>query len=452
MKFKDRFDAGRQLAERLMIFAGEDTIVLGLPRGGVPVAFEVARAIQAPLDILLSRKLGVPGHEELAFGALAAGDGLYLDQQIISAAGITKHQIAAITDQTRRLLEERAVLYRGSKPPLAVKGKVAILVDDGIATGASLTAAIHALREMKPRKIVVAAPVAPSSTCRVLEHQVDMLVVLQAPLDFCAVGQFYENFEQTSDEEVVRLLQRATQFTDFKSQPVHIPFHGFSLPGLFCSPSGADTIVVFVHGSGSSRLSTRNQRVAQHLNRQGMATLLFDLLTSAEEERDRRTAALRFDIDLLTSRLLHVIDWVQQQPHTVGMNLALFGASTGAAAALKAAAKLGHEISAVVSRGGRPDLAGEYLSGVLAPTLLIVGSLDDPVIALNRQALTHLTCPKDLAIVPGATHLFEEPGALDRVAQLAAAWIRRNVGHRKDPMTPPRELPNVKDDHRSSKE
>ena len=431
MKFKDRFDAGRQLAERLMSFAGEDTVVLGLPRGGVPVAFEVARAIQAPLDILLSRKLGVPGHEEVAFGALAAGDGLYLDRQLISAMGITENQIAAITDRTRKLLEERAVLYRGSKLPLPVKGKVAILVDDGIATGASLIAAIHALREMKPRQIVVAAPVAPVSACHTLERQVDMLVVLQAPHDFYAVGQFYENFAQTSDEEVITLLRRAAEFTDFASEPIDIPFRGFSLPGLLNSPSGADTIVIFVHGSGSSRLSKRNRHVAQYFNRQGVATLLFDLLTPVEEDYDRRTATLRFNIDLLTSRLLHVIHWVHRQTDKAHLNIVLFGASTGAAAALKAAANLGHEISAIVSRGGRPDLAGEYLSRVLAPTLLIVGGLDESVIALNRQAIAHLACPKELAIVPGATHLFEEPGTLDEVAQLAATWIRRHAVHKE---------------------
>jgi len=433
MKFTDRFDAGRQLAERLMTFAGEDTIVLGLPRGGVPVAFEVARAIQAPLDILLSRKLGVPGNEEVAFGALAAGDGLYLDQQIIAAMGITKGQIAAIMDRTRQLLEERALLYRGRNPPLAVKGKLVILIDDGIATGASIIAAIHALREMKPEKIVVAAPVAPLSTCRALEHQVDRLVVLQAPLNFYAVGQFYEHFEQTSDQEVIRLLRRAAKFSDFASRPVDIPLRGISLPGEFACPSGADTIVIFVHGSGSSRLSARNQYVARFLNRQGMATLLFDLLTSVEEEQDRHTAALRFNIDLLTSRLLQVIHWLQRQPNIADMNIALFGASTGAAAALAVAAKLGHEISAIVSRGGRPDLAGEHLSRVVAPTLLIVGSLDESVIALNRQALAHLGCPKELAIVPGATHLFEEPGTLDQVAQLATAWIRKHALHKGRP-------------------
>lgn len=425
MKFRDRVDAGRQLAERLKGFAGrDDTVVLGIPRGGVPVAFEIAKVLHAPLDILLSRKLGVPGHEEFAFGALAAGDGIYLDPHIIRAAGITKDQIVAITERTRKLLEERASLCRGSRPPLQVSGKVVILVDDGIATGASMIAAIHALREMKPKQLVVATPVAPLSTCLELECQADMLVVGQTPQEFYAVGQFYERFAQTPDEEVIELLRRAARSSDGTTCAVEVPFEGFSLPGLICLPPGAKTMVVFVHGSGSSRLSPRNQRVAQFLNRQGMATLLFDLLTSAEEEYDRRTAALRFDIDLLANRLLHVARWVHEQPGARAMNIALFGASTGAGAALKVAARAPDLISAIVSRGGRPDLAGDDLAKVVAATLLIVGGLDETVLALNRKALLRLTCTKDIVVVSGATHLFEEKGTMDRVAQLAAAWIR----------------------------
>src|SRR5579862_3015698 len=166
MTFKDRQDAGRQLAKRLMKYAGaDDVIVLGIPRGGVPVAYEIATALHAPLDIFLSRKLGVPGHEELAFGAVAAGDGRFLDEEIIQAADISSEEIERITQATRAKLEERAHLYREGRRPLAVEGRTVILVDDGIATGASAYAAIHALRQMKPKKLVVAVPVAPNSTC-----------------------------------------------------------------------------------------------------------------------------------------------------------------------------------------------------------------------------------------------------------------------------------------------
>ena len=216
MSFRDRQDAGRQLAKVLMKYANlEDVTVLGVPRGGVPVGFEIAVALRVPLDIFLSHKLGVPGQEELAFGAVAAGDGRFLDYEIIHAAGISPAQIEQISQETRATLEERARLYRGDRPPISVQGRTVILVDDGIATGASVYAAIHALRQMKPKKLIVAVPVAPISTINWLRSSlrpdIDELVVANSPEYFYAVGQFYDHFSQTSDEEVVTLLRRAAQ-------------------------------------------------------------------------------------------------------------------------------------------------------------------------------------------------------------------------------------------------
>jgi putative phosphoribosyl transferase len=216
MSFRDRQDSGRQLAKLLMKYANlEDVTVLGVPRGGVPVGFEIAVALRAPLDIFLSHKLGVPGQEELAFGAVAAGDGRFLDYEIIHAAGISPAQIEQISQETRATLEERARLYRGDRPPISVQGRTVILVDDGIATGASIYAAIHALRQMNPKNLIVAVPVAPISTINWLRSslrpEIDELVVANSPEYFYAVGQFYDHFSQTSDEEVVTLLRRAAQ-------------------------------------------------------------------------------------------------------------------------------------------------------------------------------------------------------------------------------------------------
>lgn len=191
--------------------------------------------------------------------------------------------------------------------------------------------------------------------------------------------------------------------------------------GIPARPIGA---VLFAHGSGSSRLSPRNRFVAAKLRDQGIATLLMDLLTSSEEEVDQRTAQLRFNIRLLSKRLADATAWAQRQRELGGLRIGYFGASTGAAAALVAAAQLSGKVAAVVSRGGRPDLAGDALGFVLAPTLLIVGGEDGPVIELNEQALERLACSeKKLWIVPGATHLFEEPGALEEVARVAADWF-----------------------------
>lgn len=197
-----------------------------------------------------------------------------------------------------------------------------------------------------------------------------------------------------------------------------------SLPGDLVVPAGAVGVVIFAHGSGSSRLSTRNQYVARTLREVGIGTLLFDLLTRDEEQEDEITGALRFDVKLLAKRLLGATLWLENQREARGLKIGYFGASTGAGAALVAAAALGSRIAAVVSRGGRPDLAGEALVNVESPTLLIVGGQDDVVIELNERALSKLRCEKEMRIIPGATHLFAEHGKLEQVAHLSAEWFR----------------------------
>jgi putative phosphoribosyl transferase len=208
MIFENRQDAGRQLATHLAEFADRpDAIVLGIPRGGVIVALEIAHALHLPLDIFLAHKLGVPGHEELAFGAIAAGCSRYLDEEVIRAECVSPEAIDRVNAQVRQLLSQRALLYRGRRPPLQLAGQTVLLVDDGIATGASVYAAILALRQIGPAAIILAAPVAPASTCAWLRGSVDRLVCLYAPRDFYAVGQFFRDFSQVEDDEIVRLLQ-----------------------------------------------------------------------------------------------------------------------------------------------------------------------------------------------------------------------------------------------------
>ena len=207
---------------------------------------------------------------------------------------------------------------------------------------------------------------------------------------------------------------------------IDIPAGDTRLPADLERPQRASGVVLFAHGSGSSRISPRNRMVAEVLQARGMATVLMDLLTPDEEDEDRRTARLRFDIPLLAGRLMAAVDHLAADPRTAGLPIGSFGASTGAAAALVAAARRPREVRAVVSRGGRPDLAGDDLGSVQAPTLLIVGGADDQVIELNRQAVERLRGEVALVIVPGATHLFEEPGALEEVARLAGDWFIRH--------------------------
>ena len=206
---------------------------------------------------------------------------------------------------------------------------------------------------------------------------------------------------------------------------IHVPAGAVSLEGNLLIPSLATGVVLFAHGSGSSRFSSRNRYVAEVLREGGMGTLLLDLLTQEEELVDTRTAHLRFDIELLADRLVAAVQWLAREKATERLKVGLFGASTGAGAALVAAARLPDRISAIVSRGGRPDLAGAALPNVKAPTLLIVGGEDKPVIQMNQQAYERMTAPREIVIVPGATHLFEEPGALETVARLARDWFQR---------------------------
>jgi pimeloyl-ACP methyl ester carboxylesterase len=221
-------------------------------------------------------------------------------------------------------------------------------------------------------------------------------------------------------------MAREQQSGAFKI-PVAVPMDGQSLPGDLVIPDGARGIVLFAHGSGSSRHSTRNQFVARTLERGRLATLLIDLLTPAEEIVDERTAQYRFDIPMLAGRLVTIVDWLRRRKDTSSLPIGLFGASTGGGAALIAAADRPGDIAAVVSRGGRPDLAGAALPSVAAPTLLIVGGFDAPVIEMNRDAMKQMRGEVKLEIVPGATHLFEEHGTLERVAELAGAWFERHL-------------------------
>jgi putative phosphoribosyl transferase len=437
MEFVDRRNAGRLLAARLLPLTAERPIVVALPRGGVPVAVEIARALDAPLDVLAVRKLGAPGNLELGVGAIAEDGSAVLDVDTARLVGMTQELLETTVAREVRELGRRVTRYRGDRAAIDVRGRTVIVVDDGLATGLTVLAAVRALRARNAGRIVVAVPVgARDSVARVAE-EADEVVCLAIPHDFLGVGRWYRDFSAVSDGEVVALLAAAGRRTAPAHEPrapeaaevrkarapreLRLDVDGVMLAGDLTLPSHSRGLVIFAHGSGSSRLSPRNRAVASALNHARFATLLFDLLTEDEERR----RDLVFDIPLLAGRLELVTHWALEDPATRDLPVGYFGASTGAAAALRAAAGAGDVVRAVVSRGGRPDLAADRLGLVIAPTLLVVGSRDPEVLELNRRAATLLRCPHKLVVVDGASHLFAEP-ALETVARLAVDWF---AGH-----------------------
>lgn len=416
--FTDRVDAGRRLAQFLGTQEFDsDVVVLGLPRGGVPVAAEVARQLGAPLDVIVVRKIGVPGHEELAMGAVGEDRVRVLNHDVVRQAAITDEQIERVSASEWREVERRAKEYRAVRARESLVDRTALIVDDGVATGATARAACQVATEHGARRVVLAVPVAPVGWTKAFHDVADRCVALETPSGFIAVGAHYREFGATADDEVKRCLAEVASTITMRE--VSIPVKQGHLAGVVSVPPGARALVVFAHGSGSSHRSVRNRFVADRLVEAGLATALVDLLTE-EEDGDRQ---LVFDIELLTERLIHLTEWLRQQPDLRSLGVGFFGASTGAAAALSAAAELGSAVSAVVSRGGRPDLADAVLPQVAAPTLLIVGGADTTVLELNRLAQDRMTCPTELLVVPDATHLFAEPGALEVVAGAAGRWF-----------------------------
>lgn len=431
MRFQDRVAAGRRLGERLGHLRAEHPVVVGLPRGGVPVAAQVAAALDAPLDIVLVRKIGAPGREELAVGAIGEDGVTVRNDAVLADLGLSWADLGTRIQRERADIERRAADLRPrsrarspARPRPSLRDRTVILVDDGIATGATVVAAIRVTRRLGARRIVLAVPVAPADTVARLRELADEVVCALAPRRFLAVGQWYEDFRQVRDDQVRALLESSTQDTSI-DEPVVVA--GKLTAELVVPPQPAG-VVVFAHGSGSGRDSPRNRAVAGSLHAAGFGTVLVDLLDEAEAG-DR---AKVFDIDLLASRLRAAVTLVRDDARLAGLPVGLFGASTGAAAALRAAAAPEVKVSAIVSRGGRPDLAGDGLAAVEAPTLLIVGGRDEQVLELNTLARSRMRCRTELAVVPGASHLFAEPGALDRVARLAVDWFEANLGATAD--------------------
>ncbi|MFP4074829.1 MAG: phosphoribosyltransferase family protein, partial [Actinomycetota bacterium] len=321
--FTDRLEAGRRLAGHLRHLEGrDDVVVLGLPRGGVPVAYQVATALGVPMDVIVVRKLGVPYQPELAMGAIGEGGVRILDDRIVAAAGVSEQELEAVERRERAELERRAELFRDGREMISLEDRVAVIVDDGIATGSTIRVAARVARALGAARVIVAAPVAPHDAAERLSGDADEVVLVETPHAFYAIGQFYRDFAQTTDEEVTQFLERVGEESAVASahedpprpngvdvdEEVDVVAGNVVLEGHLKIPVDTVGTVIFVHGSGSSRHSPRNRHVARVLNEAGLGTLLFDLLTR-DEELDRANV---FDIQLLAGRLVEVTEWLTE--------------------------------------------------------------------------------------------------------------------------------------------
>jgi putative phosphoribosyl transferase len=447
--FRDRGTAADALARSLTRFAAEsDVMVIGLARGGVPIARHVASAIGASFSVLISRKIGVPGIEEVALGAIAEGMDDVVTDSVAWYIGVPSDVLERLAARERLELARRERLYRDGHPLPCVEGRTVILVDDGLATGATLRAAARAVRLRRPKRIIAAVPVASRLALDDLRGEVDEIVAVVVTDAFQTVSSSYESFAPVSDDDVLTALGRPARrvseiVTDIThritdaERTIEIPITdgcvvadlGTSLHlgsrgrGATLRERGA--LAILAHAGGSSRDSYRNRYMAGRLRLSGYATMRVDLLTPHEQELDARNGSMRFDVARIAARLTDVCDWAVRAGIYGARRTILIGSSTGAAAALATAAQRQANTFAVVARGGRVDLTGPRLARVRAPVLLIVGDADREAVRLNSDAMQALPRGAKLIRIPGAGQTFGEPGALGAVAEHTVKWLDR---------------------------
>ncbi|MBC7843916.1 MAG: dienelactone hydrolase family protein [Gemmatimonadaceae bacterium] len=439
--FDDRHAAGLALAERLSTeMRHPDIIVLGMARGGVMVAAPIARALGAPLDAFVCRKLGVPGIPEVAFGAIAEGGAAPVFDAVCTFIGMPNSVRQSVVARERVEAERRVHRYRDGHPLTDLAGRTVILVDDGIASGATMKAAALALRDQRPARLIAAAPVASIDGVRYLSDSFDDVVVLATPQSFGTVSDWYRDYTPVDDDAVRALLGKPVRPGEAQAAPLEhdaerrimIPMGHAGAAWTMIGDHGHDGaptqptrgLVIFAHGGGSSRASYRNRYLAGRLRMAGWATLRVDLLSDTERQGDT-IGAFRFDIDRITSRLLAAVSWCRRERVPGCQRLVLYGASTGAAAAMAIAASHPEWVAGVIARGGRVDLAAHTHAQVRAPALLIVGSTDSETLRQNRECAARLRGRAAVQVVRGAGHTFEESGALGRVGELSVAWLER---------------------------
>lgn len=414
-RYRNREDAGQQLGDVLVSMGYRNAVVLGIPRGGVPVAAEVARKLDGQLGVVVARKLRAPAQPELAIGAVTAdgatwineplaedcrADQRYLDKEIAIQIAEAKHREDAFDGHRR--------------PP--VEGRVVVIVDDGIATGATAIAAARSMRKSAAKEVVLAVPVAPPDTVHALRNEFDAIICPRIERDFWAIGQFYDDFRQVGDDQVKAMLER------FAAQPDTIEGRArrgtIELAARLRVPAPGAPLVTFVHGLGSSKDSPRNVVIAERLFDNGFATLLFDLSGHGDSGPGREG-----DIGAYVQDLGAAVTWAEAQGAADTQRNAIAGSSLGAVVALRATLEGVVRPAALVLRA--PPIRPEEYAGLDVPTLVIVGSADQ-LASWAREAAR--TCPAiELRVVPGAGHLFEEKGTLAEATRITVEWLAEKL-------------------------
>lgn len=410
-RYKNREDAGRKLGEALADKGYANAVVLGIPRGGVPVAAVVAQAIRGQLGVVVARKLRAPAQPELAIGAVTADGATWINTPVARDTGADQRYLDREIATQVAEAKHREEAFDGHRQP-RVEGRVVIIVDDGIATGATAIAAARSMRNSGAKEVVLAVPVAPPDTVAALQGEFDAIVCPRIERDFWAIGQFYDDFRQVGDDQVKATLER------FAARPETIEGRvrrgPVELAARLRVPAPDAPLVTFVHGLGSSKDSPRNVVIAERLFDRGLATLLFDLSGHGDSGPGREG-----DIDAYILDLAAALNWADAQGVANTNRQAVAGSSLGAVVALRAAAEGAIQPAALVLRA--PPARPEDYAGLRTPALVLVGS-EDHLLGAAREAAR--MCPfVELRVVPGAGHLFEEPGTLEEATEITTDWL-----------------------------
>jgi putative phosphoribosyl transferase len=423
LPFADRSEAGRRLAERVRPFAVNDPLVLALPRGGVPVGAELALRLDADFDVLMVRKIGLPGHPELGVGAMAEDGRVLYDDLALARLHVPRQALSDTVAAERDELDRRRRVYRGERPLPRMAGRDCVIVDDGVATGGTARAALRMVRQAGPARVVLAVPVASPEAVALLREEADALVVLSAPDNFRAVGEWYRDFGQLSDDHVTAILAESahTRPRSSGTRGVRVRAGQVHLDGDLTVPDALRGAVVMAAGEG--REDERWRSVASVLQRGGYATLLMDLLT--EEERSFGSSGI--GVEALGGRLGAAVDWLRRAAETADEPLGVLASGDAAACALVTAARYPRDVAAVVAHGGRIDLAEESLPDVRAPALVLLEGEDSFLRELGEWARARMGGPTDLRVVSGAERLLGDSHEWRRVAAEALDWFDRHL-------------------------